>query len=314
MIGRSAMAKGSLKQAFRQTSREVQRRLRGRTLGRPVAGAESAGGPHGIAFVAMIKNERPYLREWIEFHLMVGVDHFYIYDNNSTDGFEDVLEPYIAAGQVTLHRWPLHPDQLGCYNAALARYRQATRWLAFIDIDEFVTPTEGESLPDVLAPYEEFGALAVHWLMFSTSGRILRPDGLVTESYTRCQAGGNRHVKPFMRPERVAEVDTSHSVVCREPWFTVNTRRERVDGPYSTPPEIEPLRINHYWTKSVEEFFFAKLSRGEIDGISYLRDAEGLVMAEREYASGDDHEILRLVPGLRARLSEGRVTADRVTD
>ena len=41
------------------------------------------------------KNEAPYLREWIEFNHIVGVDHFFLYNNNSEDNYEEIIEPYV---------------------------------------------------------------------------------------------------------------------------------------------------------------------------------------------------------------------------
>ena len=50
-------------------------------------------------------DESNYLREWIEFHLMVGVDRFVLYDNGSEDNSREILDPYVAGGIVTLLPW-----------------------------------------------------------------------------------------------------------------------------------------------------------------------------------------------------------------
>ena len=56
-----------------------------------------------IAACARIKNEGTYIQEWLEFHQMVGIDHFYIWDDSSTDNTRAVLAPYVRSGVVTLH-------------------------------------------------------------------------------------------------------------------------------------------------------------------------------------------------------------------
>jgi hypothetical protein len=68
-------------------------------------------------------------------------------------------------------------------NACLRTYRHDARWLAFIDIDEFLYAKEDDSLLNVLRRYEQFPGVAVNWLMFSSSGHILKPEGLVIENY-----------------------------------------------------------------------------------------------------------------------------------
>ena len=50
---------------------------------------------YSVAIAAIFKNEAPYLREWVEYHKMIGVEHFWLYNDNSSDNFEEILEPYI---------------------------------------------------------------------------------------------------------------------------------------------------------------------------------------------------------------------------
>jgi len=54
----------------------------------------------------MLKNKRQWLREWLEFYLMMGAEHFIIYDNGSTDLPLEVLQSYIDQGLVTYLPWP----------------------------------------------------------------------------------------------------------------------------------------------------------------------------------------------------------------
>src|SRR4051794_11337491 len=44
---------------------------------------------------AIFQNEAKYLKEWIEYHRLVGAQHFYLYNNRSTDHYMDILQPYI---------------------------------------------------------------------------------------------------------------------------------------------------------------------------------------------------------------------------
>ena len=53
-----------------------------------------------LSLALMIKNESKYIQEWIEYHLLVGVDKFYIYDNESTDDLKNILKVYIDQGIV----------------------------------------------------------------------------------------------------------------------------------------------------------------------------------------------------------------------
>ena len=241
-----------------------------------------------LAACLIFKNEAVYLKEWLDFHRLVGVEKFFLYNNNSEDEYERVLAPYIAQGSVTLYDFPIPPPtaQTEAYDACLKAYRHNARWIAFIDIDEFLYAREDDSLPGILRGYEQFPAVAVNWLMFSTSGHIVKPAGLVIENYTRCQVEGNKHVRLIVNPLKTERFVSAHEAVFLDGQCAVNEQGIVVRGPYSLPPSVACLRINHYWTKSVEEFLLHKLVRGDVTGLKELRDIQGLIMAEKLYNSG----------------------------
>jgi hypothetical protein len=66
---------------------------------------------------AIFREEAPFLAEWIRFHQSVGFEHFYLYNNFSTDDFKAVLEPFIQEGLVTLVDWPRPVGQLSAYTS-----------------------------------------------------------------------------------------------------------------------------------------------------------------------------------------------------
>ena len=96
---------------------------------------------HDLAIVAIMKNEAPYLKEWLDYHLLAGVDHFYIYDNESPDNQREVAEPYVKAGLVDYFHAPGKAMQCAAYNDAVKRFKFQARYMAFIDGDEFIYPT-----------------------------------------------------------------------------------------------------------------------------------------------------------------------------
>ena len=101
-----------------------------------------------------MKNEGPYLKEWLEFHMMVGVQHFYLYDNNSTDETQDVLEKYINSGTVTYQYWAFYSGQKRAYFDCLKKYKNDSFWIGFIDLDEYIVPVENNSIHEILKDFE----------------------------------------------------------------------------------------------------------------------------------------------------------------
>ena len=95
---------------------------------------------HDLAVVAILKNEAPYLKELLDYHLLAGVNHFYLYDNESPDNQAEVAKPYVAAGLVDYFPFPGLKKQASAYKNAVKRFKFFSRYMAFIDADEFIYP------------------------------------------------------------------------------------------------------------------------------------------------------------------------------
>lgn len=259
-----------------------------------------------LSVCAIFRDEGPYLREWIEFHRLVGVEHFYLYNHCSGDQYLDVLRPYILGAIVELR--DRLEDVVGvkefvklqcrCYTECLEGARGVSKWVAFIDSDEFLFPSRERDLVDVLEEYQRFGGIAVNSLMFGTSGlRKIDRGKLLIESLTSCASKGclKVDVKSIVRPERVMHFDNPHQPVFKEEFFLVNTDRLPFEGVYSSDyHQAKKLRINHYWTRGEDYFFNKKIPRqrrwgGKPDPkqILYYLNAE------------KDEAILRFVPALK---------------
>ncbi|HCC04319.1 MAG TPA: hypothetical protein DEP51_05650 [Clostridiales bacterium] len=48
-----------------------------------------------LAVVCIVKNESRYIKEWIDYYLLMGVDRIYLLDNESTDNLKEVIREYI---------------------------------------------------------------------------------------------------------------------------------------------------------------------------------------------------------------------------
>jgi hypothetical protein len=236
-----------------------------------------------LSACAVYRNEGPYLREWVAFHKVVGVERFYLYNNRSDDdGHREALAPYIEEGTVVLHEWPdcLPPrvvtgeaTQTATFQHCIQNYKDDTRWMAFVDLDEFLFSPTGRPLPEVLSEYERWPGVGVNWAMFGSSGHRTRPDGLVTESYVRRtdEVSHNQAIKCVVDPKRVRNFCLAHFFLFHgEPRVVVDENHQPVEGrrgsPFSKTDEVsfEKLRVNHYVTKSEEEFR-RKQSRVRVD-------------------------------------------------
>ena len=200
-----------------------------------------------LSVCAIFKNEAPYLAEWIQFYNMQGVEKIYLYNNNSTDNYIDVLDPYLLDGTVELFDWPEQPGQLGAYRDCLMRTQGKSRWLACVDLDEFMFVCDGV-LSDFLVRFEQYPALAINWLIFGSNGHIREPESNVVDAYVRRATEDfvvNRHVKCIVDPLRTKDVINPHSFVYTQ-GHAVNENEQAVTGPLSEYTGNQ-VRLHHYF-------------------------------------------------------------------
>ena len=136
----------------------------------------------------------------------MGVERFFLYDNRSDDEHREALAPYRGGGDGRAHRVAAFPGQVQAYDDCIERHRDDSRWIAFIDIDEFLFSPTGRPLPEVLRRYERWPAVGVNRVTFGTSGHEIRAPGLVLENYTRridVPDSRKTAVKSIVDPRRV---------------------------------------------------------------------------------------------------------------
>ena len=210
-----------------------------------------------LSVCAIYRNEARYLPEWLEFHRLLGVERFYLYNNRSTDDHLDVLAPYLEEGTVAWTDWPTFPGQLQAYARCLEDHRDDARWIAFIDLDEFLFSPSGGLLPEVLAGFEAHAAVVANMIYYGTSGHETPPAGLVIENYTRrlrLDRPRNRAVKSVVDPARTLGPGyVSHYFTYPEGETPVDEHHRPARGHATDRASVDLLRINHYITRSQQE-------------------------------------------------------------
>lgn len=223
---------------------------------------------HYLAVCAIAKDEGPYFKEWIEWHLSQGVDHFYIYDNESSDGTREILQPYIDSGVVEYKYWPGHRRQLAAYDDCLDHYRLASRWIAFIDLDEFIVPVKDASIPAFLKRFEAFAAVEINWLVYGSGGHKTKSPGTMMERFRFHSLPGhrlNRHVKSIVNPREVFTMIGCHEAAKISGSIADSHGQPVTKNFREREPQQDIIRINHYAVRSYEEFL-EKQARGRASG------------------------------------------------
>lgn len=219
---------------------------------------------HYLAVCAIAKNEGPYFKEWIEWHRKQGVEKFYIYDNESTDCTKEVLAPYVESGLVEYTFFPGQKRQLAAYDDCFERHRLECRWLAVIDLDEFIVPIQDKTIPEFLHRMEKFSVVEINWLVYGSGGARTQEPGGVMERFKRHSLPEHRlntHVKSICDPRRVCTMTGCHEAARISGQVVDSHGMPLKKGKGDRPPQQDVIRINHYAIKSYEEFL-NKRARG----------------------------------------------------
>lgn len=223
-----------------------------------------------VSVCLIFKNEAKYLKEWIEYHKLIGIDHFYLYNNFSNDNYYDVLLPYIQQGIVTLTDWPKQYAQIEAYEHCYHLHKKETHWLGYIDADEFVNLRRHNNIKEFLSKYDAFPSIMLRWKMFGTSGNINEPKhNLVIEQYVAswpylCAVG-----KSFINNDYKfyhIDVHSCKTKVAMYPIYAVNDMKIFTPFTNSMTCYIGNPRayINHYWSKSYENYINKDFIKGDV--------------------------------------------------
>ncbi|MEM6888922.1 MAG: glycosyltransferase family 2 protein [Pseudomonadota bacterium] len=240
-----------------------------------------AGG-NRFLIISTMRDEGPYILEWLAFHRAIGFTDFLIYSNDCRDGTDLLLDRLDAKGSVThvrtdvLRRGP----QKSAYKAAKQHplYEQAD-WVMASDVDEFLNIKVGEGrVEDLLTLYPNADAIPVCWRMFSNNGHERFIDGHTIETLTDAEAPDARpdavghFVKSLFKPHPDIERIGAHTPIYKKdfveqavygaPWCengkSDEPARPRTDYGYAL------AQINHYAVRAVDPFLY-KRDRGDVN-------------------------------------------------
>jgi len=232
-----------------------------------------------LGITTIQRDRAPWIKEWVMFHYLVGFRKFYIFLDNCTDDSKKILTNLKKAIDIKVFTTDpeLKTPQLQCYQDSYEKYGHEVDWMAFIDGDEFLFPTQETSMEAALKEFsgKEISALGVYWVCFGSSGHINEPQGLIVENYKfRAKDGyhNNRHIKSIVRGGLGNSVQAGDPHCFQTPKGTYDENlRQVTKGWTDYEPTYKKFRINHYVTQSRSFFLNFKSKFKPPDG-AQMRD------------------------------------------
>ncbi len=234
-----------------------------------------------LGIVTMFRNEANYLKEWIVYHHMLGVDHFLLYNDRSVDNWAEVLEPYISSNLVEVIEWSAPPNtaifpghQTAAYQDGLRRSKGNTKWLAFIDIDEFILPKKNATILGCLNQFfPTADGVYICWRNFGTNNVYINPGAPILMQLTAASHplhSRNAAGKSIVKVDEVVIdlVWSPHQLVLKQgaQYYNGSGRPLYFNGwdlqvdPQHTSDHIQ---INHYTMRDENYYHNVRLPKGK---------------------------------------------------
>jgi hypothetical protein len=170
----------------------------------PTPGSAAVG---EAVLVTAVKNEAPFLLEWIAYHKVIGFSRIVILSNSSVDGTEDILSALAAKGEIVHYHVDPGLDQ-SPQGAALKVFEEREgyrdgNWYMWLDADEFLNIHVGaRRLDDLIAALGDHHGIHLNWRIFGTSGHQRFPGRFVSADFagtSSLRLGANRETKSIFR-------------------------------------------------------------------------------------------------------------------
>lgn len=207
---------------------------------------------HQICICTMLRNQAQFMKEWVMYHAKIGVQRWFIYDNNSDDDLENVISFLQSIGyNITQHLWPWVKTQEAGFAHCAIRARASCEWVGFIDVDEFFNVKIKGNLHNVIWHHAKLGnnvgEIRSPCYSFGPSGLKQVPKKGVTVGYT-CRLRARERHKSIVRPEALNQslINVVHHFHLHEPFVSVDV-------------ESSVMMVNHYkyqvWKVFKEKFY-----------------------------------------------------------
>ena len=242
---------------------------------------------------ATVRNEGPWLLEWIAYHRVIGFDSLVIVSNDNCDGSDLLLNRLDECGIIKYI--PNDNPGVPSYSIQGKAYRLAREtdlfydheWACVLDADEFLVLNKHETVKDFLEDYDDLDGIVLSWLLFGSSGRKIKTKGLVMERFVECNTNWRSHhkngavgIKSF---GKIASIETIGAHLPRfkdgHDRFLFPNRSRPIFRDFKDKPNLKVeyqkakpnialspsvkddysiAYVNHYQIKSYEEFFVKK--------------------------------------------------------
>ena len=219
--------------------------------------------------IAIAKFEQDYIEEWVIYHLALGFDKIYLYDNEDEAIYYKILTKY--GGRIVHTHIKGNEYEIGVQYRALHHFHSTyisseIKYAMHIDIDEFVCLKKHKNIKEFINEYFKPGiaAISLCWRFFGSSGQVKKMNEPVVSRFRRCASQGDILMKTLYDVTKITAHTDCHSVKPIEGHVVIATNGVVTTCSENPDNDISVACVNHYYCKTIPEFFYSK-TRGRAD-------------------------------------------------
>lgn len=248
------------------------------------------------AVVCVAKFESDYIKEFVKYHLALGFEKIFLYDNEDEPTYEKLLAEY--SNKLVVTHIPNNnyskPIQYHVLDHFVENYMDRTdiTHVIHIDIDEFIALKKHKNIKDFISEYiiGNCAGIGMNWRFFGSSHHKTKENLPVTTRFTMCHEKGNKHIKTLFDKRYFLHYHTCHNIVVKNNYHIKSTNGTIIRGPFNTNIDIDVIQLNHYKCKTFVEFKFAR-TRGRADIFVGKNFVENI---ERNFFLHDNNDVVDL--------------------
>lgn len=226
------------------------------------------------------KLENRYALEFVQHYISIGVEKFFIVDNNDLEAerLSDVLQNYIKYNIVEIvDKRGQKVSQENCYESILKIAQNKCKWILYYDLDEHLEFVDKNmTIKKYLSQniFKKCDVIKIHWLMYYDNGLINYDNRTLMERFPKpCyHTRENRYHKSIVRVRDYGSDIWTDGVGPHQPNKTFvnmcNALGRSSNFQFGTlgHPNYKFCYLKHYSMKTSEEYAL-KIKRGEYEGI-----------------------------------------------
>lgn len=236
-----------------------------------------------VACIAIAKMEELYIVDWIEHNKKIGIDKIYLADNNDVNyhtPLKPIIQKYIDTGYVEYINYVGFKErslQSRYYTKQYTKIKNDFDWITFIDIDEYIMIKKYTDIKHMLSDhiFDSFNSICLLWKNFGDSNNVYYVNKPVEERFTDWSTSVT--MKTIIRGHLDIKINSAHDPKNNE--YNINKifrcdvlgNKRNYEGPVTSYDKCTVQKyydiayINHYITKSTEEYIKYKMNRGTAD-------------------------------------------------